>query len=190
MGEDGLAKDGAGFVVPVAGFASGAEGVLVKSSAIWTGPARIAFCEVGANGTGRAVKLIGNADRSRILNQLGGVWPSQVEEKQGQSICLHPPNPIPANGHRHAFGPLLKGHADSFTSRVTSHESAASSIYLSHHDIDGADDRRNVGEKEIFAELVGDGEVDEGGGADFDAIGDDAALGFDVEAEMAAGIFV
>src|SRR5688572_26154191 len=65
-----------------------------------------------------------------------------------------------------------------------------SSVHLSHHDIDRSNDRRNVREKHVSTKLGRDGEIDEAWAADLDAVGDGAALAFDVEAEMAARVFV
>ena len=59
---------------------------------------------------------------------------------------------------------------------------AVLSIYLSHDDVDGTDDGGDVGEEDVFRHFAQDGEVAEGGGAGFDAVGDGSALGFDEEA--------
>jgi hypothetical protein len=55
-------------------------------------------------------------------------------------------------------------------------------VHFAHDDVDAPDDGGDVGEEDVFAEFVGDGEVDEAGASDLDAVGDGAALGFDEKA--------
>ncbi len=48
---------------------------------------------------------------------------------------------------------------------------------------------RDIRDEDVAAEFGDDSEVDEGGAFDFHPVGDGAALGLDVEAEAAAGVF-
>src|SRR5256885_1713418 len=80
------------FVVPVARFARGSQSIFIKDAATFAGATGISFCNVRADTRNRSAKLIGTRSGSNILQQLAGVQPREIRQKQAKPGRLQLPN--------------------------------------------------------------------------------------------------
>src|SRR5688572_14556157 len=111
-----LAKRMAQLETPVAGFADGSEGILIKARAVSDSASRVGLGIGRANGSQRPPKLVHQVREARISGQSIEILAAAITDKERQSIRGRLPERVggdfPRNGHLPLQELLIQRHAE------------------------------------------------------------------------------